>query len=37
MTWAIKNSKTSKWLYGTNYGHGNTYEQALNEWNLRRL
>ena len=41
MTWAIKNTKTGKWLYGTNFGHGhntqNTSHNRIQTWENREL
>ena len=41
MTWAIKNSKTGKWLYGTKYGHGqntqNTSHNRIQTWETKEL
>ena len=41
MTWAIKNSNTGKWLYGTKYGHGqntqNTSYNRIQTWETKEL
>ena len=41
MTWAIKNSKTGKWMYGTKYGHGqntqNTSYNRIQTWETKEL
>lgn len=41
MTWAIKNTKTGKWLYGTNFGYGrntqNTSHNRVQTWETKEL
>ena len=41
MTWAIKNTKTGEWLYGTNFGNGrntqNTSHNRIQTWESKIL